>query len=208
MDDKTDNNSSEVAAPKTDKTAPPAAAKTGGAGLIFYLTHYAHVWIFLGMLLLAFAGMWLIQTQSENALVFWMALVPVFGALSAYRAWRRSTKRDKSHWPVVWRQVLHWLGLIVVIGILFFLQQREFMTGEAAAITSMLLLALTCFLAGVHFEWTFLVLGAVLIIMSGMVAYLQENAVLIWLIMAIVSIGAIAIVFLRGARDEHGPHEQ
>jgi len=143
------------------------------------------------MVILALIGVGLSTSSRESAPTYWMALVPVYGVLCIVVAWYRS--REGGCGPrVVLRQVLHWLIIAIAVWLDFYLRRVGAESGEAAGLTALLLLALGCFLAGVHFEWLFALVGTLLIVTLVVVVKAEQY---LWLV---VLAGALVIVAMLG----------
>ena len=80
-----------------------------------------------------------------------------------------------------------------------FLERTDIMDRSAAADAALLLLALTCVLAGIHFEWMFLVIGTVLALMVVVVAKTEQFEM--WLIMVPAALAAVGFFFWRWRRN-------
>jgi hypothetical protein len=139
------------------------------------------------MTLLAILGTAVTLADATWAGRYWLFLVPVYGLLCIVTAWyRRGTYTD-----TVGRQILHWAAVAVVIGVDFsFLQGSGQQTATATGLSSLLILALGCLIAGIHLEWLFALVGLLLIAIVIFVAVAQEYMTLIFvagiLVLAIV----------------------
>lgn len=105
-------------------------------------------------------------------------------------AWMRTGTLDRT----VIRQVLHWLAVGVTIAIDFsFFRRSGEQTSITTSLSSMLILALGCLLAGIHLEWSFALVGLLLLATAVVVAVAQEYMALVivlgLLLIAIVLIG-------------------
>jgi hypothetical protein len=148
----------------------------------------------VAMIVLALIGAAATLANVSWAEKYWLWLVPGFGVICTLVAWMRTGTLDRT----VIRQVLHWLAVGVTIAIDFSFFRR---TGEQTSITtslsSMLLLALGCLLAGIHLEWSFALVGLLLLATAIVVAVAQEYMALVivlgLLLIAIVLIGQHAV---------------
>jgi hypothetical protein len=95
---------------------------------------------------------------------------------------------------LIWRQVFHWAAIDVAIILDFFIGGTSLVTSEGVGINALLLLALGCFLAGVHFEWLFIVVGVLL--SFTMIAVIEAEHYL-WLMVGIGVVALIVIVLLN-----------
>src|SRR5262245_13608797 len=104
--------------PTIDPSAAPAQLKQKQAAGQAELFPISRSWkIGLGgavvMTLLALVGVGLTQTSRELAPVYWISLVPVYGAACVGIAWARASHEGTSPWAGVTRQVLHWVGIAI-----------------------------------------------------------------------------------------------
>jgi hypothetical protein len=144
----------------------------------------------VAMIVLALIGAGATLANVSWAEKYWLWLVPLFGVICTVTAWMRTRTLD---WAVL-RQVLHWLAVGITIAIDFNFFRR---TGEQTTITtslnSLLFLALGCLLAGIHLEWSFALVGILLLATAYTIAVAQEYMALVivlgLLLIAIVLIG-------------------
>jgi hypothetical protein len=161
------------------------------------------------MVLLALVGVGLSTAESQRAHKYWVAVVPVFGLLSVAMAWNRARHEGQRARPMIVRQVLHWVGATTAITLDFFLEKQGELSGQAAGLNALLLLALSCYLSGVYFDWRFMLVGLLLTTAWFVVVIANEY---MWLLF--VGGGAIIAVLLgarwlshRFARRKHLAHE-
>jgi hypothetical protein len=143
------------------------------------------------MVLLALLGVGLTTAKSVAASVYWIAMVPAYGVLSILTAYL-STKEGTFDYSQVHRQVLHWLGIGLAVGLDFFILRTGEESGMGAGMVALLLLAVGCFLAGVHFQWLFILVGILLGVTLVIVGTAEEY---MWLIF-VVGIVTIVLMFL------------
>lgn len=90
-------------------------------------------------------------------------------------------------------QLLHWIGLLAAVALIYFLFKR---TGRIdynqLALISLLALSLTTFLAGVHFDWRFMVVGLVLGACVAGAAFVEQ---FMWMIVIPIVVALVLIVF-------------
>jgi hypothetical protein len=161
------------------------------------------------MVLLALVGVGMSTAEARHAHRYWVAMVPVFGVLSVVMAWIRAHHEGQRARPMIVRQVLHWVGATAAITLDFFLEKQGQVSGEAAGLNALLLLALSCYLSGVYFDWRFMLVGLLLTTAWFVVVIANEY---MWLLFVI---GGVAIAALLGARwlshrflrNKHAAHE-
>jgi hypothetical protein len=184
--------------PTTNAPAPPVSADpkhpATGTPATFAIPRTWKVGAIAGiiMVLLALLGIGLTTTNSSVAPTYWISLVPLYGVLCVVTAWRRHDKHLESREVV--RQVLHWVGIGVALALDFYIRGTGVETGIAAGLNAVLLLALGCFLAGIHLDWLFMLvgvlLGAALVVVAKADQYL-------WLMFVVGGL-AIAAMVLYG----------
>src|SRR5215472_5384628 len=93
------------------------------------------------MVLLALLGVGLTTTSSAAAPTYWISLVPIYGLLCVGLAWARARHEVGVRRPAVIRQLFHWLGIGVAVGLDFYIRGTGVETGTAAGMNALLLLA-------------------------------------------------------------------
>jgi hypothetical protein len=148
----------------------------------------------VGMALLALLGVGLTTSSAAIAPTYWICLVPIYGAACIALAWARGRQPGKLAWSEAGRQVLHWAGIAIALGLDFLIRGTGEESGVAAGMNALLLLALGCFLAGVHLEWRFALVGVLLLLALVIVTKADQY---LWLIFVI---GAVTIAFMIALR--------
>jgi hypothetical protein len=162
------------------------------------------------MVLLALVGIALTtSTDYTVASLYWVCLVPFYGLLCVATAWRRHGKHfDRQE---VIRQGLHWLAIGAALALDFLARHSGVETGEAAGLNAMLLLALGCFLAGVHLEWFFAVVGLLLAAALIFVVKAEQYLGLVLIVGGLAAAAMVAYIWLLGPKHRSavalsGPH--
>ena len=142
-------------------------------------------------------GLFLSNYSSDKARYYWCAMFPIFGVACLAHELAAGRAYEVPLWRILLRQVLHWIGPIVAVEILFMQHARGQMATDAVALTIILLLAVTCFLAGVHFDRSFFWVSAFLalaaIIGTEIETYLWFVVVLLLIAIAIAVLSAILL---------------
>ncbi len=147
--------------------------------------------VLCAMLALALAGMGFTQASDTGVWEFWLFVVLVYTALSLWRSLRSARQAGRSIRKSIVRELSHWGTLIGFLAVLSLLERREIIDRQSASYVALMLLALSCCLAGVHIDWLLLVVGVVLTIMLVAMATLEQFSVVLWLIMlAVVGLAA------------------
>jgi hypothetical protein len=138
---------------------------------------------------LVMIGLFLTNVSRLHARYYWSAMFPIFGIVCLWHELAGSDADPIPMWKRIIRQALHWLGPIIAVQIIFLQLERGQMDADAVSLVTLVILAVTCFLAGVHmdrsFYWVSAALAFAAIIGTEVEAYL-------WMLAA-VAIAAIAI---------------
>lgn len=175
--------------------SPQPVAKPWPARLEASVLHKALAAGTLGVLVMV--GLFLTNYSSQRGRLYWSLMFPVFGLISL---WHATVGRRFSDpvMPTIVRHALHWLVPIIAVRIVFLELRWGQMDADAVALMTVLILAVTCFLAGVHLDYTFLWVSAILALAS---VFGTEIEGYIWVIavLAIVAVAvtAYSIVLLR-----------
>lgn len=143
------------------------------------------------MVLLALLGVGLTTTSRSAAPAYWVALVPIYGLICIATAAARVRQGETAARPAIARQVLHWVAIGVALALDFWVRGTGEETGAAAGLNALLLLALGCFLAGIHLDWLFTLVGVLLALVLVVVAKAEQY---LWLIF-VVGVVAILVMF-------------
>jgi len=152
-------------------------------------------WIFVFMLALAILGAAVSQAVDTGGRYYWLALVLIYAAISITRTYLRARDQAQSLWSMIGAQVLHWVGVLVAINIILLFESSGVSDRGPAADYSLLVLALSCYLAGVHFDWTFMLLGGLLAVIAVGLGYLDQFS--IYLVTIPLALLATWIVYKR-----------
>jgi hypothetical protein len=146
-------------------------------------------------------GLFLSNYSSVDGLYYWCAMFPLFGVASLAHELTDARAKGAAFGPILVRQVLHWIGPVIAVKILFMQHARGQMSTDAVALTTVLLLAVTCFLAGVNFEPSFLWVSG-LLVLAALIG--TEIETYLWLVVLLFLIGivlaTIGVIMLRRAR--------
>jgi hypothetical protein len=151
--------------------------------------------MFVFMLALAILGAAVSQAVDTGGRYYWLALVLIYAAISITRTYLRARDQAQSLWSMIGAQVLHWVGVLVAINIILLFESSGVSDRGPAADYSLLVLALSCYLAGVHFDWTFMLLGGILAVIAVGLGYLDQFS--IYLVTIPLALLATWIVYKR-----------
>lgn len=186
-----DVQSASSAQQKESPAAPAtAASKPWAARLGASVLHKALV---AGVLaLLVMIGLFLTNYSSHRARLYWSAMFPVFGLVSLWHA-TVSRKFAEPPLPLVVKHALHWIVPILAVRIIFLELRWGQMDADSVALMTVLMLAVTCFLAGVHLDYNFLWVSAVLALAS---VFGTEIEGYLWVIAVLALMMAVVVAYV------------
>lgn len=137
-------------------------------------------------------GLFLANYSLNWADWYWSVMFPIFGLVCLGHQLITGDINGMTVWKILEKQALHWLSPIVAVRIIFLQLAKGQMDGNAVALMILLILSVTCFLAGLHFDrsfiWVSIFLALVALLGTEVEAYL-------WLIVVVGLIAAALIVF-------------
>ncbi|MDB4673351.1 hypothetical protein OAF27_00925 [Verrucomicrobiales bacterium] len=154
-----------------------------------------------GMMAIALGGMALCQASEPVAWEYWIFAVVAFCGAGIYTSSSKARRRGLPIRPIVIKHLLHWAGLLFILKVMVIMERLQFLDRQSAADASLLLLALACYLAGIHLNKMFLFLSVVIAVMVVVLVTLLEYAMLIWFIM-IPIVAAGLYLFYRRSRKK------
>src|SRR5262245_29291715 len=144
---------------------------------------------------LAVLGVGLTTVDRALARRYWIALVPAYGILCMAAAWLRSEQTRSQKVRAVVRQLAHWLAIAAAVALDFWMTATGEEAGAATGFNALLLLAVGCVLAGVHLDWTFGLVGALLALALVCVVKAEQY---LWVL--VVAAAILLGLLLAGAR--------
>jgi hypothetical protein len=147
------------------------------------------------ILVLAAVGVGFIDVRSPRAFHFWTLLVVVTGLVCMILA-AISHRGRGGVAGMVARQGLHWLSLLLALWMLGYFYRINYVEAEAVALFAVVLLTLTTWLAGIHFDPILLGVAALL----AVVAYLDTifERYLVFLVLFLLAAVVGVFVWRRG----------
>ena len=82
------------------------------------------------------------------------------------------------------------------------LERNEIINRDSASYVALMFLALSCRLAGVHFDWMLMIVGVVLTVMTVTLATLEQYTVVVWIIMVVAVVAAAAFFYYKSKHPE------
>jgi hypothetical protein len=178
--------------------SPPATTITPGSWTSKIESLLLRRLLIIGVLsVLVMIGLFLTNVSHLHARHYWSAMFPIFGIVSLWHELCGPNSNPGPLWKRILRQVLHWLGPIVAVQIIFLQLARGQMDADAVALVTLVILAVTCFMAGVHmdrsFYWVSAALAFAAVVGTEVEAYLWMLAAIAIVALAITVFAAIAL---------------
>ncbi len=177
---------------QTQSAAAPVAAvsKPWTARLEASVLHKALIAGLLGLLVML--GLFLTNYSSNRARLYWSAMFPAFGLISLWHA-TVSRKFAEPPLPLIVKHALHWLVPILAVRIIFLELRWGQMDADAVALMTVLVLSVTCFLAGIHLDYNFLWVSGVLALAS---VFGTEIEGYLWIIAVLSLVAAMIVAYV------------
>lgn len=150
----------------------------------------------MGLGLISLVGIAITDFSASRSYLYWVAIAPVFAGVSLYAGWARARRAGQTAGDIMLRQLLHWSALPIAVYVVYLMQMTGRLNREDAGLVALLTLALTTFLAGIHFDWRLAVLGVVLAAGALFAALVEE---FFWVFL-LAAIPVVAWVVWRGRR--------
>jgi hypothetical protein len=179
----------------SDEVSSVEDTKSGGGWKL-------RLWMLCAMLILALAGMGLTQANESGAWEYWLFVVVVYAGLGLWRDTRAAKQAGRSITKSIGKELAHWIVLVCFLAVLLLLERRGIVNRDSASYFALMLLALSCVMAGVHIDWLLLVVGVVLTVMLVAMATLEQFSV--WIIMILVACLATVFFYLKSKRGGPG----
>jgi hypothetical protein len=144
---------------------------------------------------LSAAGMLITDVRPSYARYYWIAMVFVFGFVCFGVAWWTDADRSSVRWAALRLQLYHWGGLLIAMNIMFGYAAIGNLSAQNAGLVAVLMLALGTYLAGVHSDGTFMLIGALLGAFSLVGAYAQDHMILWTVVICVIAVGILFVRF-------------
>ncbi len=151
----------------------------------------ARIFVFGAMLVMGFIGLVIMDLHHKSFWLYAQITSVVFALLSIWLYWYIDRTSETEMIATIWHQILHWVGLLILIYLTTFFVSTGIMGTTQAGLMSITLLALSVFLAGVYTDPMFLLIGITLGIFAVGAAMVQ--AYLSVIMVPVIIVVAIAI---------------
>ena len=156
-----------------------------------YKASLHHLLLGAGVLtLLSAIGLLLTNYRPATALNYWSIMFPAFGLVALWQVVFDEVRTEHAALAAA-RVAAHWLGPLLALRLLFLQLHRGQMDADAVGATTLLLLAVTCFLAGIYQDRLFFFAAAVLAIGTVVATEIQAY---IWVVVVVALVAVAAIV--------------
>ena len=143
-----------------------------------------------GLGVLIMLGLFLANYSPKAADWYWSIMFPVFGLICLAHQLAGGKTHGMSAWQVPLQQALHWLGPIVAVRIIFLQFARGQMAADSVALMILLVLAVTSYLAGIHFDRSF-VWVSIILALAALVGTEIETYLWLIVVLGVLLIGLI-----------------
>lgn len=166
--------------------------------------------VLIFLLLLSVLGAVIAEFSPQDAYLFWLAMIPVFGLGAIIAGWaqvkREGKVRGYTFGELFKIQSLHWGGVLCTVIGVFVLRHQKHLDETATALVILLILALATFLDGIRIGWRFSLIGVYLGGSAIVIAYMKQ------FLPPVVLLAILLIVYTihRGRREarQRLHHEQ
>ncbi|MGH8576577.1 MAG: hypothetical protein ACREXJ_06620 [Gammaproteobacteria bacterium] len=160
---------------------------------------FANDAVVLGALIgLSYIGIALTRVSPQASHLYWMVMIPVFGAISLLAQWQL-VRAEPGKWSVLLRQQLfHWIGLWVAVHLTYMLLGVGLLNYESVGFVVLLLLAFAFFTQGVYVDWRFYIVGGFLAV--SLLVAMHLNAYLWIILLLAIASGAGGVWYIRRQR--------
>ncbi|PWS37374.1 hypothetical protein DFH01_11065 [Falsiroseomonas bella] len=184
--------------------APPAMAEPAASN--WRRTALVHLAMVVAALLgIAYTSLARPAADQPGGGVFWVwiALVPAYFAACLWHGWARASA-ERMRTRLVVTQALHWLAFLVAMYVMLTPEVRGVLNDNAVGLMLLSLLAMGTFVAGVH-AWSAAICatGVLLALAIPVIAWLDENVVLLLVGLSLVVLVGGAVLYYRRLRPAH-----
>jgi hypothetical protein len=138
------------------------------------------------MLLLMVGGVAYTSFSKHPILIYWEMLAPLIGLVCVWYGWAGAADRS-ARLRLIGTQALHWLAFVLVMNMIYFADVQRFFNATSSGLAIFTLLALGTFTAGAHIlSWQVCLLGLIMAFAIPAIAWIENSALLLVLVAAIV----------------------
>ncbi len=145
----------------------------------------------LALLILSTLGVFITVFAPTFAWHYWLLIVPIFAIMCLWLSWHVS-RSHKLSGSTIWKEVIHWIALLAAVFLVSTIVSSGIINYLAGALFVLILLAFAIFIAGVHFDAMFMLIGVLLGLMAACSAFFVKYLIVI-MIPIILIVAAILI---------------
>jgi hypothetical protein len=175
----------------TNPELNPPAATTSVPHIAARHAAHASFWIrelpFTLVLILTIAGVAYTSFSKKPIVGYWEILAPIIALVCIGAGWQEAGDRT-ARLRLVVTQALHWFAFLLVMNMLLLPSVQRIFTSTATALAIFTLLALGTFTAGIQvLSWQICLLGLVMALGIPAIAWIENSALLVVLIVGVVA---------------------
>lgn len=157
---------------------------------------------YLAILALTAIGAGYVSMTRQSIVHYWDVMAVLVCAHSIFVGWK-AYDYSKDRWRLIWTQVLHWAAFLVAMNLVFVPSVQAVLTADSSGLVVLFLLALGTFVGGVHMGSVRTCLnGMVMAVLVPAIAWLDQSALLISLVLLVaLGIGAAVLYHRMGRGD-------
>ncbi|EXJ15376.1 hypothetical protein [Imhoffiella purpurea] len=140
--------------------------------------------------------------SAQGAWDYFIPLVAIVSTLSGWDRHAGAIWQERARY--VLKQTAHWGSLLIVIHLLFQSDVQHFLRAETDGFVIVYILGLASILSGIYLDWKMAVFGLFLIFSGVVIAFLDDNALLI----AIGGTATLAVIGTAFAWIKHHQHSE
>ncbi len=152
------------------------------------------------ILALAAAGAGYVSLTRQPIVRYWDVVAVVVAVVAVVEGWGRA-RDGAGRWRLVWTQALHWAAFLLAMNLVFLPSLQAVLNQDSTSLTVLLLLALGTFVSGVHTLSPLMCLnGLFMALCVPAIAWLDQTALIIGLVVVLLAAIAGLVLWLRRAR--------
>lgn len=140
------------------------------------------------VLLLTLGGVAYTTFSKQRMVIYWEVLAPIIGLVCVWYGWPRAHTKLR----LIGTQLLHWVAFLIVMNMVLVADVQRSFNATSTGLAIFTLLALGTFTAGVHtLSWQVCLLGVIMAFGIPAIAWIENSALLLVLIAAVIGIGIV-----------------
>lgn len=168
---------------------------------------YTRFWIrelpFCLVLLLTIGGVAYTTFSRQRIFIYWEILAPIVGIVCVWYGWPAASDSG-GRLRLIAAQILHWIAFLLVMNMVFLASVQKSFNATSIGLAVFTLLALGTFTAGVHIlSWQVCLLGVIMAFGIPAIAWVENSALLLLLVGAIIVVCGIAIWWHWHGKSRH-----